>query len=165
MKARGIKPTVVFDWTGKKHPRQSPTIGKKRPECIGHIISEAKKGHLVSEDTRKKISNSLKGRFAGENSPVWIKDRTKVKVADDRRNDSNYKLWRKEVYKRDGWKCKVGNCECKGKIVAHHILPWRSNPELRYQANNGITLCHAHHPIKRAEEKRLEGYFKKLISQ
>ena len=30
-------------------------------------------------------------------------------------------------------------------IRAHHILPWRI-VELRYNINNGITLCQFHHP-------------------
>lgn len=34
-------------------------------------ISKTLMGHLVSKETRKKISNSLKGRFLGENSPHW----------------------------------------------------------------------------------------------
>ena len=38
-----------------------------------------------------------------------------------------------------------------------------SAPELRYQVNNGITLCQAHHPLKRAEEKRLIPFFNGLL--
>ena len=53
---------------------------------------------------------------------------------------------------------------CKGKIEAHHILSFTKYPELRYQVNNGITLCQAHHPRKRAEEARLAPVFQGLIS-
>jgi len=60
---------------------------------------------------------------------------------------------------RDGWKCKIANADCDGKIEAHHILSWRDYPELRYQPNNGITLCHAHHPRKRVDEAKLLPYF------
>lgn len=31
-----------------------------------------------------------------------------------------------------------------GKVVAHHILPWKDYIELRHEVNNGITLCHYH---------------------
>jgi NUMOD3 motif-containing protein len=51
-----------------------------------------------------------------------------------------------------------------GRLEAHHILNWREYPELRYDINNGITLCHAHHPRKRAEEKRMVSYFTELLS-
>lgn len=48
-------------------------------------------------------------------------------------------------------------------IEAHHILGWEEYPKLRYEVNNGITLCRAHHPRKRAEEKKLVPYFMGLI--
>jgi len=83
---------------------------------------------------------------------------------DDRHNDSIYIGWVLQVKNRDGWKCKINNKYCIGKIVAHHILPWRDYPELRYNVNNGITLCQAHHPRKRAEEKRLISKFQRLVS-
>ena len=67
------------------------------------------------------------------------------------------------VWLRDNFKCKIADQNCKGRIEAHHILGWTAYPELRYQLNNGITLCHAHHPRKRAEEKRLIPTFNELL--
>ena len=101
--------------------------------------------------------------MSGENSPVYIKDRSKLK-RENRRNDGGYKEWRKQVWLRDNFACKIANPDCDGKIEAHHILSWRDHPELRYEINNGITLCHAHHPRKRAEEKRLSPFFMELVS-
>jgi len=78
--------------------------------------------------------------------------------------EPKYKEWRTEVFIRDGWKCKINNKDCKGPLQVHHILPWRDYIELRYVVNNGIALCQAHHPRKRAEEKRLSPYFTELVS-
>ncbi len=50
-----------------------------------------------------------------------------------------------------------------GKVIAHHILGWSAYPELRYEINNGITLCHFHHPKKRIDEGRLIPIFQKLV--
>ena len=98
----------------------------------------------------------------GENHQRWIKDRTQVKRQAER-NSPLYKQWSRAVKNRDGWKCRMANNNCQGKVIAHHILAWRDYPELRYVINNGITLCHAHHPRRRAEEKRLEPIFQALV--
>lgn len=76
----------------------------------------------------------------------------------------DYVNWRTDVFTRDNFKCKIANKDCKGQLQAHHILPWRDYEELRYNVNNGITLCLAHHPRRRAEEKRLSPYFMELVS-
>ncbi len=99
----------------------------------------------------------------GESSPRWIKDRTQLKKKNER-NDMAYKEWSKNIKSRDGWKCRIFNQDCSGYLIAHHILSWSNFPELRYQLNNGITLCQAHHPMKRAEEKRLIPTFQELVS-
>ncbi len=99
----------------------------------------------------------------GERNHKYISDRTKLKKNDER-NDMAYKEWRKNVWTRDNFKCKIANDDCNGRIEAHHILGWTAHPELRYIPNNGITLCHFHHPRKKSEESRLIPTFKELIN-
>ena len=121
------------------------------------------RGLVRSEETREKIRQSnLSRRMVGENHPNWIVDRGKL-VKRQERNDVSYKTWRRQVWLRDNFKCKIANPDCAGRIEAHHILGWANYPELRYEVNNGITLCHAHHPFKRAEEKRLIPFFQELV--
>ena len=59
--------------------------------------------------------------------------------------DPTYKRWRKSVYSRDKFKCQWPGCESRKKLNAHHIMKWADNPGLRYNADNGITLCYLHH--------------------
>lgn len=101
--------------------------------------------------------------MTGKNNWRWISDRTKL-IKKQERNDMAYKEWRKNVWIRDNWKCKINNENCNGRLESHHILNWINYPELRYEVNNGITLCQAHHPKKRAEEKRLILNFQGLVS-
>ena len=116
-------------------------------------------------ETRKKMSESFKNRIKDiTKHPRYIKDRTKLVVNEKKHLDTNYKNWMLNVKSRDSWKCKISNKDCNGRLEAHHILNWVEYPELRYEINNGITLCHAHHPRKRAEEKRLSPYFMELVS-
>lgn len=114
-----------------------------------------------------RICTVLGNKRFGPNHPRWIKDRSKLKHLGDEnldRRSSAYNTWRREVWLRDNFKCKIANPDCKGRIEAHHILAWRDYPELRYQITNGITLCHFHHPKVRKEEKRLAPLFTALVA-
>jgi hypothetical protein len=134
-------------------------------------------GKKLSKEIREKISQRHKGKIpwnkgkklleiSGENSVHWISDRNLLKKYKDssERNSPLYKRWRLNVWQRDNFKCMINNHDCKGRIEVHHILSWREFVELRYEINNGITLCHAHHPKARAEEKRLIPTFQELVS-
>lgn len=125
-------------------------------------ISEASKLHWEDKEYREKIIKQK----TGEKNWRWIEDRTKLSRENKQgeRRTSAYFEWRKQVWLRDNFKCKIANPDCNGKIEAHHILGWTEYIELRYEINNGITLCHAHHPRKRAEEKRLIPTFQELVS-
>lgn len=104
--------------------------------------------------------------LVGKDNPKWIEDRSKLAVffnGEEYRNSSMSRDWAMKVKNRDLWKCKIGDFSCEGKVVAHHILPWLKFPELRYEVNNGITLCHFHHPRKRNDEMKLSPYFQELV--
>lgn len=62
------------------------------------------------------------------------------------RNSLLYKQWRSAVFQRDNYTCQ--SCGSKKNLQAHHIVYWRdcvSNPKLRYDIENGITLCRKCH--------------------
>lgn len=131
----------------------------------GHRKQRAKGFHL-SEDHKKKISESHLGEknpiygLFGENNPKWIEDRT-LSDRKGRKSSANV-YWIRAVKRRDK-ECRIGNQDCKGGLEAHHILSWRNHPELRYDLNNGIALCHFHHPRKEKDEIRLSPYFQELV--
>lgn len=104
--------------------------------------------------------------MSGANNARWISDRTKLAKlsnGNEYRNSPAHKEWSRDVKNRDGWKCRISNGDCSGQIVAHHILPWRDYENLRYEPNNGITLCRFHHPRKRVDEMKLSPYFQQLV--
>jgi len=75
---------------------------------------------------------------AGENHPNWRGGVTPRNTAE--RNSEQYKAWRKAVFKRDGYVCQ--KCGQLGKkLNAHHIERFAKNIVLRYDIDNGITLC------------------------
>lgn len=129
-------------------------------------LSIARIGHPPSNKGKIGIQTAwnkgLKGYLGGESHYRWIADRTTL-IKKQQRNDYAYVAWRKSVRDRDGWKCRMSNSDCLGKVVAHHILPWAKFPELRYEINNGITLCRFHHPRKRDDEMKLSPYFQSIL--
>lgn len=142
----------------------------KRRFCSQKCSQLGKVGKPLSEDHRKKISESRKGKKhpffgkklseehrknlrkakIGELNPNWNTNREEV--THDKRNDGQYKQWRKEVRKRDRNECQLLDENCCGDKVTHHIKPWALYKELRYEINNGITLCKFHHPKRRKDE-------------
>lgn len=133
--------------------------------CFRHLGN--RKGALVPQELRDRISKTLvKVAKRGKESPFWIRDRNKL--SRHSKNNSRwsyaYLNWIRQVRKRDEYRCKISNRDCNGRLETHHILDFKNHPELRYDINNGITLCHAHHPRRRAEEKRLVPTFKELVS-
>jgi 5-methylcytosine-specific restriction endonuclease McrA len=66
-----------------------------------------------------------------------------ISIINDNRDSQAYKNWRQSVYQRDGYKCV--QCGSKDKLNAHHIKSWKDYPALRYDIDNGITLCEKCH--------------------
>ena len=145
--------------------------GKELPVHVREAQLKSVVGNAFAKGKTHKNSDSFKEktrlRMLGEKNHRWVKDRSKLQRYSDEAKDrrsSAYNEWRKCVWLRDNFVCKIANPECKGRKEAHHILPWSKFPELRYEINNGITLCHFHHPKKRDDEIRLSPYFQELVN-
>ena len=73
----------------------------------------------------------------GENNWNWCGGND-----NDERHSYEYRKWRKTVYERDNFTCQCcGNSVCDTKLHAHHILNFSEHELLRYDVNNGVTLC------------------------
>lgn len=56
------------------------------------------------------------------------------------RNTERYRQWRTSVFERDSYTCQICG-KVGGELNAHHIKPFAKYEELRYEVDNGITLC------------------------
>lgn len=157
----GISRKDFIPWNAGTKGLCKPNSGsfkKGDPRLMGNQI---RKGMKLSESHKQAQRNSMLGRKNWN----WIEDKTKLKGHNSKeRRSSAYVIWRREVCKRDGWKCKINNNECSGRLEAHHIESFTKYPELRHQISNGITLCKFHHPRKRKEELKLMPLLKLLIN-
>ena len=95
-------------------------------------ISKASIGNNNGTGNLGKIKLNMRGK----NHPNW---KGGIGRHDRNRKRVEYKNWRRSVFKKDNYTCV--NCSKGGRIVAHHIKEWCNYPELRYNTNNGITLC------------------------
>lgn len=153
----------LLEFNGKlKGKTLEEAFGQIRGQEIRKNMTAANQKIAARPEVRKKMASAKRGIF-GEKTNRWITDRSKLSKKQIR-NDYAYQEWRRLVWNRDRFICKLKNNDCNGKIISHHILPWRDYPDKRYEVNNGITLCHYHHPRKRVDEKRLEPILMDLVS-
>ncbi len=77
-------------------------------------------------------------QLGGENHHLW---RGGVTPEHDKiRHSAQYYEWREAVYKRDNYTCQ--ECGARGvRLQADHIKPFAYFSELRFDINNGRTLC------------------------
>lgn len=121
----------------------------------------------VNLNNLKKVNREYQAKVVGSRKgilhPRWINDRNLLKDEHKDRGGSYSRDWGKNIKARDGWKCKLSDTNCKGRMESHHILSWKDYPELRYDINNGITLCHHHHPRTREAEQAMVATFQKIL--
>lgn len=92
------------------------------------------KGKHHTLESRKKSSDSQ----TGEKNHNWKGGITPVNRR--LRKTLQTKLWRTAVFERDDFTC-VLCLKRGGKLNADHVKKWADFPELRFDVNNGRTLC------------------------
>ena len=89
--------------------------------------------------SRDCMSNHYSILMKGDNHRNWQGGITETKSRDNLYQ--GYKEWRKTIYKRDGYRCKICNSERNGGLRAHHIKPRHKYPELILDLDNGVCVC------------------------
>lgn len=148
---------IIEKYDNGKSPGDISELYNCRRELIKNIISRKHKLRNQSEASLLAIKNGKKdksinalilsakttNRFnplkinRGEKNGNWLGDRKLLKRP---MCSVEGKLWRLSIYERDNFTCqKCG--QIGGKLQAHHIKDYWSYPKLRWDINNGITLC------------------------
>ena len=133
-------------------------------------IGLANRGRVVSEDTKKKISLAktgvklkkdhynkiIKNLGTGKSHWNWKGGISKLKIYKHHRT-KKYLDWRVAVFKRDNWMCQTcGARSGAGKPIylePHHIKGWTEYRKLRFNIDNGITLCYSCHKLVHKKRK------------
>jgi hypothetical protein len=152
----GVEEVVILRWARraglrKTHDylsslRRAQQTGNTLSEEGRRKISEKAKGRVMSDETKEKIleTKAQNGSLpSGEKHYKWKGGKTW-----ERFKDPAYITWRKDVLVRDGYICRDCEKQCKKHekgLVAHHEKPYATNPELRLEVSNGVTLCRECH--------------------
>lgn len=123
-----------------KGMRNAGSFSRTRPSWNKGIRGEA--SHSFQRPCKPETRIKLKSR-RGADTPNW---KGGVSTANQlARKVAEYAEWRKAVFVRDDYTCQFcGARSAAGKrvrICADHIKRFADYPELRYDVNNGRTLC------------------------
>ena len=122
---------------GKKH-NLNPIYKK----CIRCYVDYQTNGTIKKHSKSKYCSNKCKNdahseRISKEKHPNWKGGITQTNSRTQYKREIY--AWRLSVFKRDFYKCK--HCGSKKQLEAHHIIEWSKSVELRFDIDNGLTLC------------------------
>jgi len=151
-KQLNLTPSAILYWfkkwnikTHTKHIGRK-LLGRKLSFETRQKISKANKGKTISYEHRVKISlaETKRTEFTGFVSSEERRIRASKRMQD----------WRENVFKRDNYRCqKCGKIE--EHLHAHHVKSFIHFPELRFDVNNGQTLCGACHMLTHSHSNKL----------
>ena len=102
-----------------------------------------RKHHFCSRECQHKW---LIGKLKGKNNPNYNPN-----ITDEEREKGRHiygiENFRKEVYKRDEYKCKLCGDDKGGNLNAHHLNSYNSDKENRTNIDNGVCLCTKCHKL------------------
>lgn len=132
---------------------------RKYKQCIAcyninkktRTIEKLKTSHIG----QKAWNKGKKSKISKENHPNWKGGVTPTNHLI--RNSIESKQWVKTILSRDNYECQM--CGEGGYLEAHHIKRFCDFPELRFEINNGISLCKKCHKYIQAKEHEWESYF------
>jgi len=143
-KKRGDRPP------SRKGIKHTGDTKKKMRENSPHYWKDKKRNKEFGQKVKERnLKLGLKPPIMkGKNHPRWKGDKCITPINMRIRKSFEYKIWRKSVFERDNYRCvlcgKIG-----GKLNAHHIKSFAKYSELRFDINNGITMCEKCHKIGR----------------
>jgi hypothetical protein len=124
------------NWKGGNHVKKASGLSYNDPKRAEHLIPfRFKKGH---EGIKGEKNYGWKGGI----TPIGHKIRNSLK----------YNQWRKAVFERDNYTCLVCG-KVGGELNAHHIKSFKHYPELRFEVDNGITMCIKCHYLNHGEKE------------
>jgi len=121
-------------------------------------------GAKLTDETKAKIANSLKGRYRKHLNPNWKEGGISI-YRQYLEGQYEYKDWRLAVFTRDHFTCQLCGKPSNGDLQAHHVHPVNGCPGRILDILNGITLCERCHDKVRNHEAEYIEQFEAIIRQ
>lgn len=150
-----MKPRVAWNkglkWSeevrAKMRQNHANVSGENNPRWKGGMpncqICDKKVTNHYSRLCAEHYRKGKRPNFSGEKHWNWKGGKTDI--ATQIRMSLEYKQWRESIFQRDDYTCKkCGARNGNGKRIvlnADHIKPFSKYPELRFDIDNGRTLC------------------------
>lgn len=68
-------------------------------------------------------------------------------ISEEKYEEHMLEHWTKLVKERAGFRCEMASPDCDGELHAHHMIPKKMDSSRKYDVENGICLCAAHHKM------------------
>ena len=137
----GRENTWAHKTADKLRGKKRPGVGGRKKGCVGWSKGLTKQTDARLQKTGKQKQNhwAWKGGVSSINALI--------------RQTPTYKQWRKDVFERDNFTCR--KCfQRGGNLEAHHIEEFALNHDLRFNVDNGLTLCVKCHKELHRKEKQ-----------
>ena len=120
---------------------QCHVCGKRFERHLSEMRKAVGEHHFCSPECWYKHNH-------GENHYLWA-------GGQHERMNSMATVWRNEVLARDHGYCRI--CHTQDRLEVHHIRRFATYPDVRWDADNGVTLCHdCHVRFRNREDKHID---------
>lgn len=82
-----------------------------------------------------------------------------------RPNKHEWNIVRREVLKRDKYRCQMPGCRRRTKLQIHHVIRYADSTYGRFCSSNAICLCSTHHEEIQDKEHLYMTMFFRIISE
>jgi hypothetical protein len=148
LKKYGVGNLFQLDWVKEKTKQTNlEKYGVEYSSQCPEIYEKIKQTNLKRFGFKyASQSPEIKEKVSGENNVNW-----KGGISSERNKiwrTLDYKQWRKSVFERDNYTCQCCGDNKGGNLQAHHKYNFSEYLELRFEIDNGITLCDKCHDFR-----------------
>lgn len=129
-------------WTQENNPIWAGGLREKDCQhCGGLMIKPRRRAISLFENQKfccKPCADAGGIRYSGSENGNWNGNPRR------RHRGGQHAKWAQEVITRDHATCQT--CGVQGvELHAHHVVPYKEAPQLRWELSNGLTVCHRCH--------------------